>query len=65
MNHVNLLGALRGPVLLILLGALFLVDQNGSLSFVNTWPALIIVYGLFKLLENLAAKSSLPMGGAQ
>ena len=65
MNHVKLLGALRGPVLLILLGALFLVDQNSGLSFVNTWPALIIVYGLFKLLENLAAKNSFPMGGAQ
>ena len=65
MNHVNLLGALRAPVLLVLLGGLSLVDQNGSLSFMNTWPSLIIVYGLFKLLENLAAKSSLPMGGAQ
>ena len=65
MNHVNLLGALRGPVLLMLLGALFLVDQNSGLSFVNTWPTLIIVYGLFKLLENLAAKNSFPMGGAQ
>ena len=65
MNHVNLLGALRGPMLLVLLGGLFLMDQNGVLPFVNTWPALIIVYGLFKLLENLAAKNSLPMGGAQ
>lgn len=65
MNHANLLGALRGPVLLVVLGGLFLVDQNGGLSFVNTWPALIIVYGLFKLLENLAAKNSLPPGGAQ
>ncbi len=52
-------------MLLMLLGALFLVDQNGGLSFVNTWPALIIVYGLFKLLENLAAKSSFPMGDAR
>ena len=65
MNHVNLLGALRAPVLLVLLGGLFLVDQNGGFSFVNTWPSLIIVYGLFKLLESLAAKNSLPMGGAQ
>lgn len=65
MNHANLLGALRGPVLLIVLGSLFVVDQNGGVSFMNTWPALIIVFGLFKLLEALAAKGSLPLGGSQ
>ncbi len=65
MNHANLLSALRGPVLLMVLGGLFLVDQNTGVSIVNTWPALIIVYGLFKLLEALAVKGSLPVGGAQ
>ena len=65
MNHGNLFAALRGPVLLIVLGLLFALDQNGGLSFINTWPALIIVYGLFKLLEGLSAKGSLPAGGAQ
>lgn len=64
MNHASLLSALRGPVMLLTLGLLFVVDQAGSVSFVNTWPALIIVYGLFKLLEGLAVKGSLP-GGAQ
>ena len=64
MNHASLLSALRGPVMLLTLGLLFVVDQSGSVSFVNTWPALIIVYGLFKLLEGLAVKGSLP-GGAQ
>ena len=64
MNHASLLSALRGPVMLLTLGLLFVVDQCGSVSFVNTWPALIIVYGLFKLLEGLAVKGSLP-GGAQ
>ena len=65
MNHANLLSALRGPVMLLVLGLLFVVDQSGGVSFVNTWPAMIIVYGLFKLLEGLAVKSSLPAGGAQ
>lgn len=65
MNHASLLAALRGPVLLLTLGALFVVDERGGASFISTWPALIIVYGLFKLLEALAAKGSLPMGGAQ
>lgn len=65
MNHANLIAALRGPVVLMVLGGLFALDQNQGPSFANTWPALIIVYGFFKLLEALAAKNSLPMGGAQ
>ena len=64
MNHASLLGALRGPLLLMVLGGLFVIDQNGGPGFVNTWPALIIVYGLMKFMEALAAKGSLP-GGAQ
>ncbi|MBY0503480.1 MAG: DUF5668 domain-containing protein [Bryobacteraceae bacterium] len=63
MNQANLFGALRGPVLLIALGVLFVIDQNGGFSFASTWPALIIVFGLFKLLESLAIKN--PVGGAQ
>jgi len=66
MNHANLLTALRGPVLLLVLGLLFVMDQSGGVQFINTWPALIIVYGLFRLLESLAIKNSLgPTGGAQ
>lgn len=65
MNHASLVSALRGPVQLIVLGGLFLIDQYYGVSVVNTWPALIIVYGLFKLLEALAVKGALPMGGAQ
>jgi hypothetical protein len=63
MNHASLVGALRGPVMLIVLGLLFVVDHNDGPGFTNTWPALIIVYGLFKLLEALAAKGAL--GGAR
>ena len=63
MNHASLIGALRGPVVLLVLGTLFIFDQSGGVSFSNTWPALIIVYGLFKLLEALAAKGTL--GGVQ
>ena len=65
MNYARLLSALRDPVLLVVAGLLFVVDQSGGIGYVNTWPALIVVYGLFKLLEGLAVKGSLPMGGAQ
>ena len=49
--------AVRGPVMLITLGALLALDQNGPLTFGRTWPALLIVFGLFKLAERAGAKS--------
>lgn len=53
----TLVQAIRGPVLLIVLGALLAMDQNGFLSFGRTWPALLIVLGLFKLAEHLGSKA--------
>lgn len=47
--------AVRGPLLLIALGVLFLVDQSGGLSFFRTWPILVILYGVLKLAERLVA----------
>jgi hypothetical protein len=57
-NSGSLLGAIRGPVLLITLGALFAIDYAGGVSVGRTWPALLIVVGLFKLAEHMAAKNS-------
>jgi hypothetical protein len=48
--------AVRGPVMLIALGVLLAVDQNGPISFGRTWPALLILLGLFKLLEHMGGK---------
>jgi hypothetical protein len=47
-----LLVAIRGPVMLITLGVLLALDQMGSVSFGRTWPALLIVFGIFKLAER-------------
>ena len=60
MNGTNaaLLQALRGPVMLITLGLLLAVDHFGPYSFWRTWPALIIVFGLMKLLERVVAQPS-------
>ena len=44
--------AVRGPLLLITLGSLLALDQFGKMSFARTWPALLIVFGLSKLLER-------------
>ncbi len=57
-NSASLLTALRGPVLLITLGVLFAIDYAGGVSVGRTWPALLIVVGLFKLAEHMAVKNS-------
>jgi hypothetical protein len=44
---------IRGPVILIALGVLFAIDQFGSYSFSRTWPVLLILFGLLKLLERV------------
>ncbi len=55
MNATSaLIRAARGPVLLITLGALFAIDYFGSYSFTRTWPALLVVFGLFWLGERMA-----------
>jgi uncharacterized protein YaaW (UPF0174 family) len=57
MNR-GLLCAIQGPVLMITLGALLALDQFGSLSFGRTWPVLLIVFGLFKLMERTGTTST-------
>jgi hypothetical protein len=54
------LSAIRGPVLLITLGVLLSIDHFGTVSFARTWPVMLIVFGLFKLLERSGARSSQP-----
>ncbi len=62
MNEA-LVAAIRGPILLIALGLLFLADQGGSFRFTQTWPALIILFGALKLLERTAPGRSGGPGG--
>ena len=56
-NNVSLLSVLQGPVLMIVLGALFAIEYAGGPSFSRTWPVLIILAGLFKLIEYKGARS--------
>jgi hypothetical protein len=49
---------LTGPAVLITIGVLFLLDQMGHqhwMQFDYTWPALLIVIGLIKLMEHSAS----------
>ena len=50
--------AVRGPLLLITLGLLFVGDYFGSVPFYRTWPVLLIVYGALKLLERLVVRNA-------
>lgn len=53
--------AIRGPIMLITLGSLVAIDYAGIYGFWRTWPILIIVFGLLKLLERATARP-LPPG---
>jgi hypothetical protein len=50
--------AIRGPVLLVTAGVLFAIHQAGVLSFSRTWPLLVIVIGVMKLLERAWAPAT-------
>jgi len=58
MNDVNnsLVQAIRGPIMLITLGALVAMDYFGIYGFGRTWPVLIILFGILKLLERAVAR---------
>ena len=47
--------AARGPVLLIMVGILFALEQSRVLAFSRSWPLLIIAVGVMKLIERLLA----------
>ncbi len=57
--NTPLVTAVRGPVLMMTLGALFAADRFGAADFGQTWPVLIIIYGVLKLLERLALRRRL------
>jgi Domain of unknown function (DUF5668) len=61
-NRVALFAqAVRGPVLLITVGILFAIHQAGILPFYRTWPLILIVIGVMKLLERWYVHP--PVGG--
>jgi hypothetical protein len=65
MNR-NFMQAIRGPIMLIALGTLVAIDYAGVYGFWRTWPILIILFGLLKLLEHSGEKppASYPGGSS-
>ncbi len=49
----SLIDAIRGPLMLITLGALMAADQMGNIGIDRTWPALLILFGLLKVAAYL------------
>ncbi|HSM76343.1 MAG TPA: hypothetical protein VLT57_01895 [Bryobacteraceae bacterium] len=44
--------------MLITIGALGAIDHFGPYSFTQTWPAIIIVFGLLKLAEKVGGRQA-------
>ena len=57
-SRPSLMRSLRGPVMLVTLGTLFLIDHGGGASFHRTWPVLLIVLGVMWLGEYLGSKAT-------
>ncbi len=64
MNDINynLVQAVRGPIMLIALGTLVAMDYFGVYGFGRTWPVLIILFGILKLLEKVVARPVIAPG---
>ncbi len=51
-NSASLLRAIRGPVTLITVGVLFALNNFTQYRFEQTWPVILIVFGLLSLLRR-------------
>jgi hypothetical protein len=51
-NDTSLLRAIRGPITLITVGVLFAMHNFTAYRFHQTWPVLLIVFGLLSLVRR-------------
>ena len=56
----DLIRAVRGPLLLIILGGLMAMARYQGISITKTWPVLLIALGLLKLFERMAMRPGDP-----
>jgi hypothetical protein len=54
---VPLMRTVTGPLLLTALGVLLTIDYMGGVTFGRSWPVLLIVFGLCKLLEHAGPRN--------
>ncbi len=57
MNNARrpLASVVRGPLLVMAIGGLFALSQSTEYGIHETWPLLLILLGLLKLLERVGA----------
>jgi hypothetical protein len=51
-NNYSTIRAIRGPVTLITIGVLFALNNFTRYGFDQTWPVILIVFGLLSLLRR-------------
>ena len=61
-NERPLVCAIRGPIMMIAVGTLFALAQFTPYRFHQTWPVLLIVLGLLKLLDRVGRSDRPPSG---
>lgn len=55
MEYRGRRSSVAGPVVLILLGVLFLLSEFvPGLSIARTWPVLVIIFGVYLLVRSLS-----------
>lgn len=69
MNGVNpgFISAIRGPMIMITIGVLFLLDKFTPFQFGETWPVILILLGVMALAggsgRSLRGRASVPLNG--
>ena len=61
-NNPTLMRAIRGPIMMITIGALFAFDHLTEFSIARTWPTILIVLGFLKLGDHFAGPGSGSLG---
>jgi hypothetical protein len=54
MNRYLFLHRIKGPIMILVFGVTALLDQWHILSYGESWPLYLIVYGLLQLAERAA-----------
>jgi len=61
----SLVRAIRGPITLITIGVLFALNNFTQYRFDQTWPVILIVFGLLSLMRRAVPCTSFEMPGVQ
>ncbi len=62
-NDRSFVRAIRGPVTLITIGVLFALNNFTQYRFEQTWPVILIVFGLLSLLRR-STQPATPLPGS-